>query len=56
MKIFLIENPDSNLIEVCPRGLNDKLSLVQVIVWCQRGDKPLVEPMLTKLADASMRH
>ena len=52
MKIFLIENPDSNLTEVCPKGLVDKSSLVHVNAWCQRGDKPLLEQMLSKVAGA----
>ena len=29
-----------------------KSVLVQVMAWYQRGDKPLPEPMLTKMSDA----
>ena len=33
--------------------IDSKSALVQVLVWCQIGDKPLHEPMMT---DAYMRH
>ena len=40
-----------------PKGLIDnKAALAQVMAWCQTGNKPLPEPMLTKFADAYMRH
>ena len=31
-------------------------ALVQVMAWCQTGDKPLPEQMLTQSSDAYMRH
>ena len=31
-------------------------ALVQVMAWRRTGDKPLPEPMLTRLSDAYMRH
>ena len=36
-----------------PRGSIDKRStLVQVMAWCQIGDKQLIKPMLTKTSVA----
>ena len=44
-------------LKFVPRRLVDnKPALVQVMAWRRTGDKPLHEPMLTKLADAYMRH
>ena len=46
------------LIETAPRSLLDnKPALVKVMAWCQTGDKPLPEPMLTQITDsyASLR-
>ena len=34
--------------------VDDKSALVQVMVWRRADDKPLPEPMLTKLIDAYM--
>ena len=31
-------------------------ALVQMMVWCRIGDKPLFEPMPTRITDAYMRH
>ena len=36
--------------------IGNKSELVQVMAWCQTGDKPLPEPMLTQFTDAYMRH
>ena len=35
--------------------IDNKPALVQVMAWCQTGDKPLPEPMLTQYIDAFMR-
>ena len=58
--IFLNEN-DKILIQISlklvPMSLIDnKLALVQVIGWHQRGDKPSPEPMITEFIDAYMQH
>ena len=34
--------------------IDHNLALVQVMAWCQTGDKPLPEPMLIQFADAYM--
>ena len=40
-----------------PKGpIDNKLVLVQVMAWRLTDDKPLSEPMLTRLIDAYMRH
>ena len=40
-----------------PKGsIDNKSTLVQVMAWRQRGDKPLPEPVLTQFSDAYMRH
>ena len=45
------------LLKFVSKGLIDnKTALVQVMAWCQIGDKPLFEPMLTRLSDAHMWH
>ena len=36
--------------------IDNKLALVQVMAWCQTGDKPLPEPVMTLLIDAYMQH
>ena len=33
------------------RPIGNKPALVQVMAWCQTGDKPLPEPMLTQCTD-----
>ena len=59
-RIFLNEN-DIILIQISlkfvPRSpIDNKPSLVQVMAWCQIGDKPLSEPMMAQFTDAYMRH
>ena len=36
--------------------INNIPALVQIMAWCQTGDKPLSEPMMTQFNDAYMRH
>ena len=36
--------------------INNKPALVQIMAWCQPGNKPLPEPMMAWFADAYMRH
>ena len=36
--------------------IDNNPALVQIMAWCQIGDKPLSEPMLTWFTDAYMRH
>ena len=37
-------------------GLSDNMAaLVQILAWCQPGDKPLSEPMMGKFGDSYMR-
>ena len=36
--------------------IDNKPALVQVIAWCQTGDKPFPEPLMTKFTDADARH
>ena len=44
-------------LEFVPKGpVDNKAALVQVMAWCQKGNKPLSEPMLTWLTDAYMGH
>ena len=38
------------------RPIDNKAALVQVMAWHRTGDKPLSEPMLTRLIDAHMWH
>ena len=35
--------------------IDNKPALIQVMAWCQTGNKPLPEPMLTQYIDAFMR-
>ena len=58
--IFLNENV-SILIKISlnfvPKGsINNIPALVEIMAWCQRGNKPLPEPMMTQLIEAYMRH
>ena len=58
--IFMHEN-NRILIRISlkfiPRSAIDNTpALVQVIAWCQTGDKPLPEQMLTQFTDANIRH
>ena len=44
-------------LKFVPKGpINNKLALIQVMVWRRTGDKPLFEPMLTHFTDVYMRH
>ena len=53
--IFLNENdriPIQNSLKFVPRVLIvNKSALFQVMAWCQTGNKPLPEPMLTQFTD-----
>ena len=58
--IFLTEN-NTILIRISlkfvPKSpIDNKQALVQVMAWCQIGDNPLPELMLTPFTDAYMRH
>ena len=60
-KCILLNENDIIRIQISlkfvPRSPTDnKSSLVQVMAWCQTGDKPLSEPMLTQFIDAYMHH
>ena len=40
-----------------PKGpIDNNSALVKIKAWCEMGDKPLSEPMLTRFTDAHMRH
>ena len=58
--IFLKENdriPIQISLKYVPRSpIDNKPALVQVMVWRQKGDKPLPGPMLTQFFDPYMRH
>ena len=58
--IFVNENdriPIWISLKCVSKGLIDnKSALVQVMAWCQTGNKPLPEPMLTQFTDAYMWH
>ena len=45
-------------LKLVPRGpIDNKPTLVQVMVWRRTGDKPLSEPMMAQFPDAAyMRH
>ena len=58
--IFLNEN-DRILTQISlkfvPRSeIDNKSALVQVMAWCQTGNKPLPEPMMTQYTDTFMWH
>ena len=36
--------------------IGNKSELVQVLAWCQTGNKPLAETMMTLFTDAFMHH
>ena len=38
------------------KNFDNKSALVQVMAWQQTGDKPLPEPLLTRVTDAYMWH
>ena len=47
----------SNFTDVCSWGANDsKSALIQVVAWCQTGDKIITGPVMTWLYDASSHH
>ena len=58
--IFLNENyriPIQVSLKFVLRSLiENKPALVQVMAWCQIGNKPLPEPMMTQLIDTYMCH
>ena len=58
--IFFNENdiiPIQISLKFVPRSpIDNKPALVQVMVWCRIGDKPLPEPMMAQFIDAYMRH
>ena len=44
-------------LKIIPKSpIDNKPSLVQVMAWRRKGDKPLPELMLTQVTDAYMRH
>ena len=58
--IFLNEN-DRILVQISlkfvPRSpIDNNPTLVRVMAWRQTGDKPLPEPVMTKLTEAYIRH
>ena len=58
--IFLNENdriPIHISLKFVSKGpINNKTVLVQVMAWHRTGDKPLPEPMMTRVTDAYMRY
>ena len=58
--IFLNENARILVqisLKFVPRGpIYNKPTMVQVMAWCQTGDKPLPEPMMTQFTVAYMLH
>ena len=58
--IFLNEKdriPIQISLKFVPKSaIDNKPTLAEVMAWCQTGDKPLPEPMLTLFIDAYMRH
>ena len=58
--IFLYENDRIRIqlsLKFIPGSpVDNKQALVQEKAWCQTGDKPLPESMLTQFTDAYMRH
>ena len=52
---FWISNKSSS--KYVPWGPTGNMStLVQIMVWCRTGDKPLSDPIMTQFADAYMHH
>ena len=44
-------------LKFVPRSpVGNKPALVQVMAWCQTGDKPLPEPMFIQFTDTYMQH
>ena len=58
--IFLNENARISIqisLQFVPMvPIDNKSALVQVMAWRRTGNKPLLEPMLTQVNDAYMRH
>ena len=58
--IFLNENdriPIQISLKFVPDGtIDNNPALVKILASCQIGDKPLSEPMLSRLTDVYMRH
>ena len=58
--IFLDENdriPTHISLKFVPRSpIDNKPEMVELMAWCQTGNKPLSEPILTQFHDAYMRH
>ena len=58
--MFLNENdgiPIQISLKIVPRSpIDSKPALVQVMSWCQIGDKPLPEPMFAPFTDEYMWH
>ena len=58
--IFLNENDKSMIqisLKLVPRSpVDNKPALVWVMAWCQTGDKPLPEAMMTQFTDAYVWH
>ena len=58
--IYLIENGRIQIwisLKLVPKSpIDNKPALVQVMAWRWTGDKPLPEPMMTKLTDPYMWH
>ena len=60
-KFILLDENYSNLIQIqmevvpdCP--INKWQALVQIIAWCQAGDKPLSEPMMAEFTNGYKPH
>ena len=58
--IFFNENDRTQiqiLLKFVPRSpIDNKPILVQIMAWCQTGDKPLPESMMIQFIDAYMWH
>ena len=60
-EVFFVNEKLSILIHIplkfVPKGpFDNKAALVQLMAWRRIGEKPVSEPMLTRLADAYMQH
>ena len=58
--IFLDEHdriPIQISLKFVPRSpIDNKPEMVELMAWCQTGDEPLSEQILTQFTDAYMRH
>ena len=44
-------------LKFVPKGpIDNNIALVQIMAWRRIGDKPLLEPMMTRFTDTYMRH